>query len=116
MRTLLLSPEGPALNATIGRGVRGTGGEIALNVVRDRKNTAKALPVTWIVGGIEFDYLMAFYRRATKRGVLPFLIDLPLQDRTMSRHKACFSPGSLNIRSNAPLLYEVTAQLMVVPQ
>jgi hypothetical protein len=70
--------------------------------------------LTWQARGLAFDYLMAFYRVATARGVFPFLIDLPLKDGTMQSFKALFVPNSFTAAANSGLMFTFSARVMAV--
>jgi hypothetical protein len=71
--------------------------------------------VSFLVEGAGLVYWRAFYRTGTKRGSLPFLIDLAIDGAVLTRHKAWFVPGTVKMVSAGGLAYRVTCQLDVTP-
>lgn len=116
MRKLVLVPEQPAYRLQFGNNNLMTGDDGgAIRLRHFLKGTPHLATVAWSVTGLEFDYLRAFWRTVTKFGAMPFLVDLPVRRNVPVEHKALFVPGSFSISGEGPLLYTVTAQLLVVP-
>lgn len=116
MRKLLLVPEAPAYRLKFGDNNLSTGEDTGAMRLRHRlRGNPHLASVSWSVTGLEFDYLRAFWRTVTKFGAMPFLIDLPVRSGIPVEHRALFAPGSFTFNGEGPLLYTVSAQLLVVP-
>lgn len=116
MRKLVLVPEEPAYRLRFGDNNLATGNDSGAMRLRHRlRGNPHVADVSWSVTGLEFDYIRAFWRSVTKFGAMPFLIDLPVRGHVPVEHKALFVPGSFSINGEGPLLYTVSAQLLVVP-
>lgn len=82
---------------------------------RDVVGAASMVRVQWTVGPTEYTYLRAFYRTTTARGTEAFLVDLILDNATLTRHEAYFVPGSMKLTGVSGLTYTVQAALEVKP-
>lgn len=71
--------------------------------------------VTFTVTSNVYQYLMAFYVRATERASEPFLIDLVLDADLLTEHQANFIPGSLRLTEHSGDFFVLSAQLEVKP-
>lgn len=73
--------------------------------------------VTWVLGAVEYDYLMAFYRSPTgmERGARPFLMDLVTLNSTAQEHTVRLIGDSLRLTGQSGLAYTVVARLEVTP-
>lgn len=80
----------------------------------DILNASFLVNVLWVCDQEKYDYLSAFERTATKRGSLPFLIDLILDDSELIEHEARFVPGSYRLAQVDGVVYRVEAVLEVV--
>lgn len=82
---------------------------------RDILGATSTVNCSWILGPDEYKYLRSFYRALTLKGSKPFLIDLILDEPTLTEHKVYFIPGSVQLTGQKGLTYWVTAQLEVYP-
>ncbi|MDO8683968.1 MAG: hypothetical protein Q7N50_10860 [Armatimonadota bacterium] len=82
---------------------------------RDILNANATIDVTWVCDHDRWQYLRAFYNTTTLRGSLPFLIDLFLDQPTLTEHTAYFEPGSFKLSYKRGRHYIVTAKIEVVP-
>lgn len=85
------------------------------------------ITVNWVLDGRQYDYLMAFWRKATNFGALPFLIELVI-DKSCGQDYVCYfqDPGNTSsnsdassngfgITSQAGDSYVVQATLLAIP-
>lgn len=82
---------------------------------RDILGATSTVNCSWILDPDEYKYLRSFYRALTLKGSKPFLINLILDEPTLTEHKAYFIPGSVQLTGQKGLTYWVTAQLEVYP-
>lgn len=82
---------------------------------RDILGATSTVGVVWIVGPDEYKYIRSFYRALTLKGATPFLIDLILDEPTLTEHKVYFIPGSMQLTGQKGLTYWVSAQFEVYP-
>lgn len=82
---------------------------------RDILGATSTVDVVWILGPDEYKYLRSFYRALCVTGSRPFLIDLILDEPTLTEHKAYFIPASVRLTGQKGLTYWVSAQLEVYP-
>jgi len=82
---------------------------------RDILEASSIVDVAWSVNGAEFQYLRAFYKTTSRRGSLPFLIDLYLDLPTLTEHEAYFVKDTVKFPSQRGLEFTVSAQLEVKP-
>lgn len=80
---------------------------------RDILKTTSLVTVEWTVGNLRFQYIRAFYNTVTVRGSLPFLIDLILDQPSLTEHTAHFVPGTMKHAAIGGSDYTVSAQLEV---
>ncbi len=112
----VLPPDNSAYSVADGKEVVTTqldGG--AARYRRDILGATSTVNCSWILGTEEYKYLRSFYRALTLKGSKPFLIDLILDEPTLTEHKAYFIPGSVQLTGQKGLTYWVTAQLEVYP-
>src|SRR5512140_319198 len=64
----------------------------------DTIGAASKASVTWIVGSTDYRYLVAFYN-THRGGAKPFLINLILNDSTLTEYTAHFIPGTWKVVS-----------------
>lgn len=113
---LVLLPDNSSYSVTDGKEVISTqldGG--AARYRRDILGATSTVGVSFVLGPAEYKYLRAFYRTVTVSGSTPFLIDLILDEPTLTEHKAYFIPGSMQLTGQKGLTYTVSAQLEVYP-
>jgi len=109
-------PENSAYSVTDGKEVVATqldGG--ASRYRRDILGATSTVNVSWILGPNEYKYVRSFFRALTLKGSKPFLIDLILDEPTLTEHKVYFIPGSMQLTAQKGLTYWVSSQLEVVP-
>lgn len=109
-------PENSAYSVTDGKEVVSTqldGG--AARYRRDILGATSTVNVSWVLGTNEYKYVRSFFRALTLKGSKPFLIDLILDEPTLTEHKVYFIPGSMQLTAQKGLTYWVSAQLEVVP-
>jgi len=82
---------------------------------RDVLGATSRVTVQWSVGPDVYRYLRAFYRTATNNGATPFLIDLLMDEPSLTEHQAHFVPGSMRLTGVQGLTYTVNAELEVSP-
>jgi hypothetical protein len=87
------------------------GGSSRYRADYDGANTQ--IEVTWILKPNQYDYIMAFYRKGTGNGSLPFLIDLILEGHTITEYTAHIVPGTFGLANQDGDAYTVTASLEV---
>lgn len=61
----------------------------------------------------DYNYLTAFYRTATKKGSLPFLVDLLIKNNELSRHMAKMVPRSFKISNVEGILHRISFDVYV---
>tara|TARA_Y100001973_G_C5206110_1_gene341641 strand:+ start:471 stop:947 length:477 start_codon:yes stop_codon:yes gene_type:complete len=116
MNKMTIPPDQSGYSVTDGNEVVATkldGG--ASRYRRDILGATSTVTVQWSVGPDVYRYLRAFYKTATANGSSPFLIDLLLDEPSLTEHKAYFVPGSMRLQSQKGLQYVVAAQLEVTP-
>lgn len=82
---------------------------------RDILNPSRSVSVRWHLDPAGYQFLRTFYSGGTKEGSVPFLIDLLLDEPTLTEHTAYFVPGTLRLSSVEGLTHEVSAELEVRP-
>lgn len=116
MNKLNILPDSASYSVTDGKEVIATqldGG--AARYRRDILGATSRVTCQWTVGQDVYRYLRAFYRSATTNGATPFLIDLILDDPTLTEHKAYFIPGTMQLRETVGHKYVLYAELEVIP-
>lgn len=81
---------------------------------RDIAGSASRVECTWFLLPHQYQYFMALYRFELKRGALPFLVDLLIEQPYLEEMKASFVADSLSMKQIG-LSFEVSAELEVVP-
>lgn len=81
----------------------------------DILNANIVVDVQWITHADGYDYLNAFYRYATRRGSLPFTMDMILEGAAMAEYTAQFRPNTFKLSQQSGGTYYVSAQLSVTP-
>ena len=71
--------------------------------------------VAWNLNPLQADYLLAFYRASSKRGVLSFTVPLILDDGSVRDYEARFIPGTLKLTGVQGLEVSYSAQLEARP-
>ena len=82
---------------------------------RDILNSSRTVNVTWTLSPNEYKYIRSFYKVSVYDTSAPFLIDLYLDEPTLTEHQARFLPGTMQLQSQSGLTFVVTAQLEVTP-
>lgn len=112
----VLPPDNSAYSVTDGKQVVATqldGG--AARYRRDILGATSKVSCAWVLGPHDYKYMRAFFRSLTQSGSKPFLIDLILDEPTLTEHKAYFVPDSMQLTGQKGLTYWVSAQLEVYP-
>lgn len=65
--------------------------------------------------GLQYDYLMAFYRQKIKSGALPFLMDIKTEDSELLEHECFIKENSLKLTATRANIFNVSCQLEVKP-
>lgn len=78
---------------------------------RDMIGASSLVSITWICDPDEYEELVEFYKVTLKKGALPFLIDLVIDEPFPSEYEATFIPNTFTLSSVKGLTYTVTAQL-----
>lgn len=81
---------------------------------RSYLNAARRLTVTWFVESVSYDYLMECYRAWVASGGKPFVMDLFMDQATLTTHKCCIIPGTWRISQKGES-YTINAELEVEP-
>jgi hypothetical protein len=117
MEKLLLLPDSDGYSSTDGTEVLRTeldGG--AGRYRRDKLGANKMVNVRWTLDPYQYMYWRAFYNTTTKKGTLPFLLDLVSEDGSGPTEHTCqFMPGSVTLPSQQGLTYVQQATLEVTP-
>lgn len=116
MTKFIIPPDNSAYSVTDGQEVIATqldGG--AARYRRDILGATSKVNVVWTLGTEEYKYLRSFYRALCVSGSRPFLIDLILDEPTLTEHKVYFVPGSMQLTGQKGLTYFVACQLEVYP-
>lgn len=114
MRKLVLPPDGPV---DLKRG-DATRGAILTSPTAIFASTeaiqAQTVNLSWSqLSPEQYDYLMAFWRLATREGALPCLIDLPVRGGTFAECKAVLSAPSISAVSGGTA--SIAMEASVVP-
>ena len=113
---LWLRPVRDDYNVTPGNTVVST--QLDGGASRQRKDQAGAtaiVPVSWILGPADYDYIQAFYRTAIDEGSLPFLLDLLWEKSTPIEYTVQIVPSTFQLTKQEGLAYFVSATLEVFP-
>lgn len=79
---------------------------------KTKANSSSLVTATWIFNQLQLDVFWAFFRVETARGVLPFTMDLILEDSSL-QDVTCWFVGEPGTPTLQGLNYTVTAQLEV---
>lgn len=82
---------------------------------RDKLGATYPVTVQWTLDPVEYNALVGFYQNVTKQGVLPFLIDLVIENSNLEEYAARFVPLSFRLLEQKGLMYKVGATLAVTP-
>lgn len=82
---------------------------------KDIVNSASIIDCRWTLNLEEYQYFRAFFNIVTKKGTLPFLIDLLLDQPYLEEYEAKFVPDSVRMSDPFGLSRVCTAQLEVIP-
>lgn len=83
---------------------------------RDKIGSSKSVSVRWTLNRVQYAYFRAFFVTTTKKGALPFLIDLVGESGLgPEEHQCSFVPGSVGLQAQKGLTYVVGAQLEATP-
>ncbi len=116
MRTLAVAPEGSAYTVVDGTEViqnKLDGGRSRFRL--DILKSSKTVTVQWILDPIEYSWINAFYRDSVKNASTPFLMELVVDEGTLTTHECYFIPGTKQLVAQAGLAYTVSANLEVKP-
>lgn len=80
----------------------------------DYSNKPAKIDVKWIFNREEYQYFMAFYNTIIKKGSLPFLIDLIVNNPYVEEYEASVVSESLKINDPLGLSIVVQMQLEIV--
>lgn len=79
---------------------------------KTKANSSSLVTATWIFNQLQLDVFWAIFRANTERGVLPFTMDLVIEDSSL-QDVTCWFVGEPNTAQLQGLNYTVTAQLEV---
>lgn len=81
----------------------------------DLVNSAARIQCSWRLKDGDYQYIRAFYHSATKKGVIPFLLDIVLDQPYLEEYEVKFVPDTFEASDPQGLTYEVQAELEVIP-
>ncbi len=82
---------------------------------QDKLGATYQVTAQWTLDPVEYAAMVSFYQNITKQGVLPFLIDLVIEDSKLEEYAARFAPLSFRLLEQSGLMYKVGATLIVTP-
>lgn len=82
---------------------------------QDKLGATYQVTAQWTLDPTEYAAMVGFYQNITKQGVLPFLIDLVIEDSKLEEYAARFAPLSFRLLEQSGLMYKVGATLVVTP-
>lgn len=82
---------------------------------KDAINSACIINCTWRLNVGDYQYFRAFFNTATQKGLLPFLIDLLLEQPYLEEYEARFIPDTVTMSEPLGLSRLCSAQLEVIP-
>jgi hypothetical protein len=82
-------------------------------VRRDVLNGAREVEMTWILDPDGYDYLLAFYRKETREGSLPFTMMLIVEEASTEVECVCQLTSPLKLSAQSGLAYTVSATVEV---
>jgi hypothetical protein len=83
---------------------------------RDYSRKPVTISVKWVFKLEEYQYFMAFYNTALKKGSLPFLIDLIVHNPFPEEYEASIVSGTLSAEEPVGLAINVECDLEVLPK
>lgn len=116
MKKLQLLPDSSSYNVKFGEGnisTRLSGG--ASRVRKDTVDNVHSINVGFNLNKEQYQYIMAFYRHITKRGALPFLMDLITDDGTPLTHKVQIVPNTFQLTEQSGRKYGITFTVEAEP-
>lgn len=116
MKKLQLLPDSSSYNVKFGEGniaTRLNGG--ASRVRKDTVDNVHSINVGFNLSKEQYQYIMAFYRHITKRGALPFLMDLITDDGTPLTHKVQIVPNTFQLSEQAGHRYGISFTVEAEP-
>ena len=81
--------------------------------IRDKWGSTFRVSATWTLFPIQHEYLRAFYNTTIKKGSLPFLCDLIIDDPFPVEHVCRIIPKTMNLGSQQGLTYISSCTLEV---
>lgn len=116
MKKLQLLPDSSPYNVKFGEGnilTRLNGG--ASRVRKDTVDNVHSINVGFNLNKEQYQYIMAFYRHITKRGALPFLMDLITDEGSPQTHKVQIVPNTFQLTEQAGHRYGITFTVEAEP-
>jgi hypothetical protein len=116
MKKLHLLPDSNSYNVKFGDGniaTRLNGG--ASRVRKDTVDNVHSINVAFSLNKEQYQYMMAFYRHITKRGALPFLMDLITDEGSPQTHKVQIVPNTFQLTEQSGRKYGVTFTVEAEP-
>lgn len=116
MKKLQLLPDSSSYNVKFGEGnisTRLSGG--ASRVRKDTVDNVHSINVGFNLNKEQYQYIMAFYRHITKRGALPFLMDLITDEGSPQTHKVQIVPNTFQLSEQAGHRYGISFTVEAEP-
>lgn len=116
MKKLHLLPDSNSYNVKFGDGniaTRLNGG--ASRVRKDTVDNVHSINVAFSLNKEQYQYMMAFYRHITKRGALPFLMDLITDEGSPQTHKVQIVPNTFQLTEQSGRKYGITFTVEAEP-
>ena len=116
MKKLQLLPDSSSYNVKFGEGnisTRLNGG--ASRVRKDTVDNVHSINVGFNLSKEQYQYIMAFYRHITKRGALPFLMDLITDEGSPQTHKVQIVPNTFRLSEQAGHRYGISFTVEAEP-
>lgn len=116
MKKLQLLPNSSSYNVKFGEGnisTRLSGG--ASRVRKDTVDNVHSINVGFNLNKEQYQYIMAFYRHITKRGALPFLMDLITDEGSPQTHKVQIVPNTFQLSEQAGHRYGISFTVEAEP-
>ena len=109
-------PDSSSYNVKFGEGnisTRLSGG--ASRVRKDTVDNVHSINVGFNLNKEQYQYIMAFYRHITKRGALPFLMDLITDEGSPQTHKVQIVPNTFQLSEQAGQRYGISFTVEAEP-
>lgn len=116
MKKLQLLPDSSSYNVKFGDGNISTklnGG--ASRVRKDSVDNVHSINVGFNLNKEQYQYIMAFYRHITKRGALPFLMDLITDEGNPQTHKVQIVPNTFQLTEQSGHKYTISFTIEAEP-